>query len=184
MQMPDMETHRLLLRATREADGPACLDIWLDDEMGRFLADPPRAKADESELNFAHGIEDDDGWYPMVAFHKHSGEFLGTCSVVPMENGGRWDLGYAVHKKYWRQGYATEMLQKLIELGNAQGVNSFSADVAQANTASNALLKKLGFCVWKDTESFRKRGTDIVYPKFTYKLEGCTSAKISSVRML
>lgn len=171
MQMPDIETARLLIRATIEADGPACLDIWLDDEMGRYMSDPPRDKAGEDYLNFAVGIENDDEWYPMVVFHKATGDFLGTCSVVPLCDGERWDFGYAVHKKYWRQGYATEILSQLIELGRGKGVKSFSADVAKENTASNAVLKKLGFSVLKDTGSFGKHGTDIVYPEYTYILE-------------
>ncbi len=171
MRMPDLETARLLIRGTRESDGPACLDIWLDDEMGKYMADPPRDKAGEAELNFAAGIEDQDGWYPMVVFHKATGDFLGTCSVVPKDDGKRWDLGYAVHKKYWRQGYATEILQELTRLGAEKGVMSFTARVAKENAASGALLRKLGFRVWKDTESFRKRGTDIVYPEYTYIAE-------------
>ncbi len=80
-------------------------------------------------------------------------------------------MGYAVHKKYWRQGYATELLQKLIQTGREKGVLSFSADVAKENAASNAVLKKLGFHMWKDTGSFRKRGTDIVFPEYTYLLQ-------------
>lgn len=170
MQMPDFETERLRIRATRESDGAACLDLWLDDEMGRYMADPPRDRADEAELSFAVGIEEQDGWYPMVVFHKASGAFLGTCSVVPMDEGRRWDFGYAVHQSYWRQGYATELLQKLITLGRGQGVRSFSANVAQANAASNAVLRKLGFRVIDDTKSFRKHCTDIIYPEYTYLL--------------
>ena len=171
MQMPEIETKRLLIRSTRESDGPDCLDIWLDDEMGKYMADPPREKADETELNFAVGIENDENWYPMVVFHKETGDFLGTCSIVPMNGGKRWDFGYAVHKKYWRQGYATEILHKLIELGKEKGIRSFSANVAKENTASNAVLKKLNFRIWSDTGSFRKRHTDIIYPEYTYMLE-------------
>jgi len=171
MQMPEIETERLLIRGTREMDGTACLDIWLDDEMGKFMADPPREKAGEATLNFAVGIESDDGWYPMVAFLKTTGDFLGTCSIVPLDDGKRWDFGYAVHKKYWQQGYATEIIQKLIALGKEKGVRSFSANVAKENTASNAVLIKLGFRVCKDEGCFRKQGTDIVYPEYTYLLE-------------
>lgn len=171
MQMPEIQTKRLLIRSTRESDGAACLNIWLDDEMGRYMADPPRDKADESYLNFAVGIENDDQWYPMVVFHKDTGDFLGTCSIIPMDDGMRWDFGYTVHKKYWRQGYATEILQTLIHLGSEKGVRSFSANVAKENIASNAVLLKLGFHVWKDKDSFRKRGTDIIYPEYTYLLE-------------
>lgn len=168
--MPTMETTRLLIRSTREEDGPACLTIWLDDEMGKYLSDPPRDKADAAELNFAVGIENSKGWYPMVVFHKESGDFLGTVSVVPSRDGTVWDLGYAVHKKYWRQGYATEILKKIIEVGKDQGIRTFTADVAKDNDASSAVLRKLNFHIVNDTETFRKRNTEIVYPKYTYLL--------------
>lgn len=171
MQMPDLPTGRLILRPTREADGPACLDIWLDDEMGRYLADPPRALADESYLNFAVGIEEDDGWYPMVAIHRETGAFVGTCSVVPAEDGTCWDLGYCIHRDFWQQGYATEMVSRLIEEGKRRGVRAFTAAVAQENAASNALCRKLGFRVWKEDGAFRKKGTEIVYREFIYRLD-------------
>lgn len=171
MQMPDMETRRVWIRATREEDGPACLTIWLDDEMGKYLADPPRDKADDATLNFAVGIEADEGWYPMAVFHKDTGDFVGTCSIVPMKDGEQWDIGYAVDKRYWRQGYATEIVQRLIKAGQNQGVRVFSAKVAKENAASNALLRKLGFTISEDTGSFKKRGTDIVYTQYIYLLE-------------
>ncbi len=171
MQMPEIQTERLTIRSTRESDGPSCLDIWLDDDMGRYMSDPPRDKADEATLNFAVGIENDEGWYPLVVFHKATGDFLGTCSIVPLYDGKRWDFGYAVHKKYQRQGFATEILGKLIEIGKAAGVTSFTAKVAKENAGSNAVLNKLGFSINKDTGSFRKRGTDIVYPEYEYILK-------------
>ncbi|MEA5038424.1 MAG: GNAT family N-acetyltransferase [Clostridiaceae bacterium] len=171
MRMAEIETSRLLIRPTKEADSEKCLNIWLDEEMGKYLSDPPRDKADEDELNFATDIENQDGWYPMVITCKENGDFLGTCSVVPYEDEKCWDLGYTIHKKYWRQGYATELLLKLITVGETQGVRSFTATVAKENIGSNALLKKLGFSIWKDNGKFHKRGTDIVYEEYVYRLD-------------
>ena len=171
MQMPELLTPRLILRPTQESDGPTCLSIWLDDEMGRYLADPPRDKASEAYLNFAVGIENDEDWYPMVAINRETGMFIGTCSVVPTEDGVCWDLGYCIHRDYWKQGYATELVSRLIDEGKYRGVKAFTAAVAQENAASNALCRKLGFRVWKDDAAFRKSGTEIVYPEFIYRLE-------------
>lgn len=139
--------------------------------MGRYLADPPRALADERYLNFAVGIEEDEGWYPMVAIHRETRAFVGTCSVVPTEDGACWDLGYCIHRDYWRQGYGTEMVSRLIAEGQAHGVSNFTAAVAQENEASCALCRKLGFRVWKRDGSFRKTGTEIVYPEYIWRLE-------------
>lgn len=171
MQMPLLYTDRLILRPTREADGPLCLSIWLDEKMGRYLADPPREKADDRYLNFAVGIEEDEDWYPMIAEDRESGEFIGTCSVVPTEDCACWDLGYCIHLDHWRKGYATEMVARLIEEGRAHGIRAFTAAVAKGNAASNALCRKLGFRIWKDDGTFRKTGTDIVYPEYIWRLE-------------
>lgn len=170
MTTDDLKTKRLIIRSTREADSAFCLGIWLDPEMGRYLADPPREKADDNELNFAVGIETQEGWYPFVAISKETGAYIGTCSTVPSEDQTCWDLGYCVHQTYWRQGYATEMILALIDFGRRNGGRTFTASVAKENAASNAVLTKLGFHVERE-DSFRKRGTDIVYPEYVYKLE-------------
>ncbi len=169
MTTQDILTPRLRIRSTREADGPLCLSLWLDEEGGRYLADPPRDKADEAELNFAVGIEQDEGWYPFVAFAR-DGAFIGTCSLVPSADGVTWDLGYCVAQAYWRQGYATEMITALLQFARSRGGRVFTAAVAQQNAGSNAVLRKLGFTV-AATGSFAKRGTDIVYPEYLYRLE-------------
>jgi len=170
MTTSDLKTKRLIIRSTREEDSAFCLGIWLDPEMGRYLSDPPREKADEAELNFAVGIETQEGWYPFVAVSKETGAKIGTCSIVPSDDNSCWDLGYCVHQKYWRQGYATEMLNALIDFGVRSGGRTFTASVAKENAASNAVLRKLGFHVAREG-SFRKRGTDVVYPEYVYRLE-------------
>ncbi len=170
MTTNDIATERLILRSTQESDGEFCLSLWLDDEMGRYLSDPPRALADDLELNFARGIEDDEGWYPFIAVRRDTGERIGTCSLVPSEDGACWDLGYCVHRDYWRQGIATEMIRALIDYGRARGGRAFTADVAKENAGSNAVLRKLGFRPVKEG-TFRKRLTDIVYESYTYRLE-------------
>jgi ribosomal-protein-alanine N-acetyltransferase len=166
----DIITERLIIRSTKEEDGPLCLSIWLDDETGKYLSDPPRDKASVAYMNFAKGIENDEGWYPFIAVLKETGEFIGTCSIVPMKDPSHLDLGYCVHKKYWRQGYATEMIKALINFGYNNGGRIFTAAVAKENDGSNGVLGKLGFFVEKEG-SFKKQGTDIVYDEYTYRLD-------------
>lgn len=169
MTTKDIVTSRLIIRSTKEEDGPFCLSIWLDDEMGKYLGDPPREKADESVLNFAQGIEEQEGWVPFVVFLKETGEPIGTCSIVPSDDQLLWDLGYCVHKDYWHQGYATEIIKALIDFGGSKGIKSFTAKVAKENAGSNAVLRKLGFSVAEEG-TFKKQHTDIVYEEYTYRL--------------
>jgi len=163
-------TERLMLRSTVEADCPACLELWLRPEEGRYLVDPTRESATEAYLSWGRNIEQDEGWYPMIVCLRETGEMIGTCSIVPEDNGSRWDLGYVLDRRFWRMGFGTEMLRGLIETGRMEGIHVFSADVADENAASCALAGKIGMKPWKHG-SFRKYGTDIVYSQTTFKLE-------------
>ena len=165
----DLITERLILKSTREEYASLCLDIWLDDETGKYLGDPPREKATEQYMNFAKGIESDETWYPFVAFLKGTNELVGTGSIVWMDDKGHLDLGYCVHKKYWIQGYGTGIVQALIDFGYSKGGRKVTADIAQENVASNALIKKLGFTIEKEG-FFTKKGTTITYKDYTYQL--------------
>ena len=164
-----LETNRLIIRSTKKEDTDFCLGIWLDGEMGRYLSDPPREKAGADYLKWKDEVEIYDGCYYFVATSKETGDYIGTCSAVPSEDQKHWDLGYAVHKNYWRQGYATEMIKALIEFSENNGAEMITADVAQANAGSNGVLKKLGFYVEKEG-TFKKSGTDIIYDDYTYRL--------------
>lgn len=170
MTTTPIETPRMILRSTREMDGGFCLSLWLDDEMGRYLADPPRALADEAELTFAHGIEEDEGWYPFVGWNRETGKPMATCSAVPCPDGITWDIGYAVHRDDWRQGYGREMVAALIGFCRTRGGRVITAEAAQENAASCALLRSLGFIVARES-SFAKRLTDIRYSSYIFRLE-------------
>lgn len=165
-----LETKRLVINNTKKEDTDFCLNMWLDEEMGKYLSDPPRKKADDRYLEWKKDIEIYDGCHYFVALSKETGKYVGSCSAVPSEDKKHWDLGYAIHKDYWREGYATEMIKELINFCRINGAEKITADVAQANNGSNAVLKKLGFYVDKEG-TFKKSGTDIIYDDYTYRLD-------------
>ena len=170
MMINDLETNRLIIKSTKKEDTSFCLDIWLDEEMGKYLSDPPRDKADDVYLKWKENVENYDGCCYFVAISKETKHYIGTCSVVPSEDQKHWDLGYCVHKKYWRQGYATEMIKALIDFCYINGGRKITADVAQQNLGSNAVLRKLDFYIEKEG-TFKKYGTDTIYDKYTYRLD-------------
>lgn len=168
--LKQLESNRLIIRPTKKEDTDFCLDIWLDDEMGKYLSDPPRAFAGAIYNEWKETIEIYDGCYYFVAISKESNHHIGTCSMVPNIDLSVWDLGYAVHKDYWKQGYATEIIQALVDVCAEMGGKKITASVAKENMGSNAVLIKLGFIPEKEGV-FRKQGTDIVFEKFIYGYE-------------
>ena len=170
MKAQSFETNRLIIKSTKKEDTDFCLNIWLDDEMGKYLSDPPRDKAGDTYLKWKDNVEIYDGCYYFVAHSKETGNYIGTCSAVPSENEREWDIGYAIHKDYWRKGYGTEMIKGLIEFCSKNGGTSITAAVAKENQGSNALVKKLNFYIEKEG-TFKKSGTDIVYDEYIYRLD-------------
>lgn len=166
----ELNTNRLIIRNTKKEDADFCLEIWSDDEMGKYLSDPPRNKANEIYIKWKENVEIYNGCYYFVAVSKENGNYIGTCSAVPSEDKKHWDLGYAIHKKFWNKGYATEMIKTLCNFCKENGAKYITADVSKLNNGSNAVLKKLGFNIEKE-DSFRKSGTDIIYESYTYRLD-------------
>ncbi|SHH34615.1 Acetyltransferase (GNAT) domain-containing protein [Clostridium collagenovorans DSM 3089] len=165
-----LETNRLIIKRTKKEDTSFCIDMWLDDEMGKYLSDPPRNAAGDIYLKWRDNIEIYGGCYYFVAVSKENGEYIGACSAVPSEDRKHWDLGYSVHKKYWRQGYATEIIRELINFCYINGGRKITADVAKLNIGSNSVLRKLNFYIEKEG-TFKKSGTDIIYENYTYRLD-------------
>lgn len=169
MEKIQFKTKRLTIKNTQKEDADFCLDIWLDDEMGKYLSDPPREKASDTYIKWKNSLDVYDGCYYFIAISNENANYIGTCSAVPSEDKKYWDLGYAIHKKYWCQGYATEMIKALCDFCIDNGAKYITADVAKLNTGSNVLLEKLGFKIKKES-CFKKSGTNIIYENYTYQL--------------
>lgn len=160
----------MVFLSNRKEDTDFCLDIWLDDKMGKYLSDPPREKVNDTYIKWKENVEIYNGCYYFVAVSKETGEYIGTCSAVPSEDKRNWDLGYTIHKNYWRQGYATEMINTLIEFCHINGGKKITASVAKENIGSNAVLKKLNFYIEKEG-NLKKSATDIIYDEYMYRLD-------------
>jgi [ribosomal protein S5]-alanine N-acetyltransferase len=62
------------------------------------------------------------------------------------EESARVELGYALARSYWRQGIASEALRPVLGRAfSSMAIRRVEAEVRPENSASNALLSKLGF---------------------------------------
>lgn len=72
-----------------------------------------------------------------------SGEFIGSIGL-----GGAREMpyvGYWIGRPHWKQGFASEALQGLIEYARWLGIPSLQADTFPNNPASARVLAKAGF---------------------------------------
>ena len=78
---------------------------------------------------------------------KSDQALIGTCALHNLHlNSKRAEIGYALGRTYWRQGYMREALTVLIDYAfKSLGLNRLEADIDPRNAASENLLELLGF---------------------------------------
>ena len=105
-----IETQRLLLRKFSREDFPALYEILSDPEtMAHYPAPYDEEKTRHwitwnMESYRVHGF----GLWAVV--RRDTGEFIGDCGLSMQCIDGQLlpEIGYHIHKKYWRQGYGSE----------------------------------------------------------------------------
>ncbi len=139
-----MQTDRLILRRYRQDDRQNDLqDLYeylSDEEVLRY--EPYRAMdMQEVERELEERIASDEMIaVELKASHKLIGNlYLGKRDFDSLE------LGYVFNKHYWRQGYAKEACEAVIERAFEAGVHRIYAECDPCNAASWRLLESLGF---------------------------------------
>ena len=160
---------RVYIRDYRPADLDFAAGMWLDEENGRYLSDPARDYVDEAFQRALDTLQDSEtGCYLTVCLNG-TGERVGTCCLFPDERREEYDIGYCIHKSRWGQGLAAEAVGLLVDWVRAQGGRRVTAEVADANLPSRALLEKLGFSMGRPSE-FKRYHMDVCYPSHIYQL--------------
>ncbi len=170
MKIERIVTERLFLRGFEKNDVPFAVSVWNDPEMGEYLPDPSEENMDEEYKAALETLGEDEECCYMISELRETGERIGTCSFVPEEGGVVYDIAYCVHKKFWRMGFATEMVKGMIDYAKKNGAKKITARVNRENPGSNAIMRKLGFEVTGEF-SYKKRGTNLIFVDYKYELD-------------
>jgi len=152
MPLPSIHTvatPRTRLREVCADDLPDLMEVNGDSEVTHFLPyatwqSLPDAAAWLERMNklVATGAA-----RQLVIVRNVDSKVIGTALLFNFDEGSnRLELGYALGRAHWKQGYAAEALRAL--LSHAFGVlriRRVEAQVNPGNVASNALLRSLGF---------------------------------------
>lgn len=146
------ETERLILREFDLSDAQAFYELNLDEEVMRYTADEVFATFDESaELIRNYKEYKKSGYGRWTVVLKETNEILGWCGLKYIESVQEVDLGYRLHKRYWKNGYATEASKASLAIGFEQyGLDLIVGRTMRENAASIKVLEKTGMTYWKD----------------------------------
>ena len=144
-----LTTPRLLLRPLADGDAPAVFAIFSHPEVMRYWASPPWTSISQAEERLARAQE---GYRSKEGFQwgierKEDGALLGTCSLFSFNwPSRRCEIGYALGRPYWGQGYMGEALRALVAYAfTTLDLNRLEADIDPRNDASARTLERLGF---------------------------------------
>ena len=149
MTLPMLETPRLRLRWMTDADVPALFEVFRDPEVCRYWSRPALRDLDEARAlleDIVNGYKSRtlSQWGIAV---RDNDCVVGTCTLTSFSlEHRRAEIGFALGRDYWGQGYAGEALSALLDHAfGALDLRRLEADVDPRNTRSIRALERLGF---------------------------------------
>ena len=147
--LPLLETDRLILRKAESSDAPDVYAYASDADVTRFLRWGPHRSLAETETYLREMLSDyaqgrDGSW--MIAL-KSSQTVVGSIHLFEIDPQERKaQVGFALAKAYWSQGYATEALIQVLQFAFTQlGLDRVEAWPIRDNLAAAArVLEKAG----------------------------------------
>ena len=151
----NLETKRLYLRKLKLDDANEAFKNWCNDkDVSKFMMWETHKTQQETKewLKETLKVYEDNSNYEWGIVLKETNELIGSIGVYKKEEfDGRYEIGYAISKKYWRNGYTTESLNCVMDyLVNEEGIKKFIGRHAKLNGASGSVMQKAGFVYIKD----------------------------------
>ena len=148
-RLPTIDASRISLRWISVADTDAFYAIYSHPEVMRYWSTPPLADR-EVVANLIKKIQED--WKRRVILKwgialRTNNQLIGSVTLFNLDfNHRRAEIGYALGRDYWGQGYMNEALMGLLKYAfEVLDLHRIEADVDPRNAASIKTLERLGF---------------------------------------
>ncbi len=155
MDIPKLETKRLILRAIALEDRFSIFENYSDPEVANWFFDQAYIRIEQADQIIQEFIEKANAgkgltWAILL---KDGGEFAGTCGYEKHDARGRGEIGFDLGKRFWGQGYMTEALGAIIIYGfTVLNLFKIEAHTYSNNARARRVLDQLGFNVDSVTE--------------------------------
>lgn len=163
MITPSLETDRLLLRPFEADDAQEVFDCWeCDPEVAKYMLWTSHNDINRTKewIKFEVGQIDREDWYRFAIVLKETGKLIGTGLIYYSQEGKAWHIGYNLGRIYWKKGYITEAMAKIIQFAKDElKIKEILAGHAKENTESENVLRKLGFLYERDIPYECNNGT-------------------------
>jgi RimJ/RimL family protein N-acetyltransferase len=145
---PDLSTPRLHLRRLRMEDADDIFAYASDPQVTTYVFWEPHRTLDDTRDFLRRTLKGyADGLPPAWGIeHLADKVLIGTCGMFEIQaQHARAEIGYAMGRKYWRQGLMTEAVGAMLDYGfKTLGLNRIEARCDVANTGSWRVMEKAG----------------------------------------
>ncbi|HEY6630865.1 MAG TPA: GNAT family protein [Rhizobiaceae bacterium] len=141
---PVLSTRRLIMRAPRESDIPALVQLADNLHVAQMLARMPHPYGEAEARSFIamSGQKQPGASYALTL--AGTGSFIGCAGLNVKDRG--LELGYWIGEPYWKRGFATEAAHALVDLAfRSTGIPVLHVSVRVINPASRRVIHKCGF---------------------------------------
>jgi ribosomal-protein-alanine N-acetyltransferase len=147
IQIPELETPRLLLRQLTEDDIEFIFEMFSRDETNSFVADDPVNSMEEARELYETYIRPKPHLFRLGLFLKETGEPIGTIGLYGIKaEYFRAVMGFDLLIEYWGWGYMTEAATALLNHAfGKMNLNRIQASADADNVRSLATLERIGF---------------------------------------
>lgn len=147
MEIPTLETARLILRPFGPGDAEALHPMWIEPETIRyfpFKSEPDLARVERIVNHQAvHWEERGYGWWAIAL--KPGGEFAGWCGLQYLPDTDEVEVAYMLARPHWGKGLGTEAAVAATRFAfETLGMDWIVGIVHVGNRASQRVLEKLG----------------------------------------
>ncbi|HEV7473902.1 MAG TPA: GNAT family N-acetyltransferase [Pyrinomonadaceae bacterium] len=148
-QLPTLNTARLTLRWITADDVDDFYAIYSNPEVMRYWSTPPLPNR-EAAGKIIDEIHQGFGRHELLKWGialRSDDTLIGSVTLFhPDFTHRRTELGYALGRPYWGQGYIQETLRTVLDYAfDVLNFHRIEADVDPRNTASVKTLERLGF---------------------------------------
>ena len=145
-----LETERLNIKSLKASDAVAAFPKLQDDGLYRWISmSKPKSvdslAADWYRIESRISPDRKEIWLAWLVTSKSDQSPVGSIDVAIDVDGVAVNFGYYFFVNEWGKGYGTEATSAVIQHLQKHQIKKFIATVTVGNTASVAVLKKLGF---------------------------------------
>ncbi len=148
MELPRLETERLVLRAPSESDVPAMPGVFHDPDIYAYTRNIPYPYTPDdavAAIDRYRRLADEGRAMTLFPELIETGEMIGLAVLVVEADRPVAELGYALGRRWWGRGYATEACRAMLAYGfGTLGLDEINAHSMVRNPASARVLEKLG----------------------------------------